>query len=443
MPLPTSNTAWGGTKTEPTTKRATGWVPGDEPPAEWWNWWMSSMSDWQIWLEAERLRMDGIDINARKRVTSKHLGNFVPANEGTTVATPPFNTAQSVTAVGAMTSGVKAFLAGSSTGVVKKSADGHFWSAASADIFGTAGGVSAIATNNLFWVVVGLAGKARYADATVINLSFSTATTLETIFGADNILDVQWANNQFVAVGASGKIAYSATGSGTWTQATSNFAGLQINRVKWVGGIWGWVAMGVGANIVTSPDGVTWTARAVGSLTGTGLIRDVCVHAGTTLVAVGGTNSTVSGNAYIATATALGALTQRLSVAGGSFLTVASNDTVCVTGGIAGLTYSATAPGGTWTVRPFPPSSVPYISFATSHLMVYDGVFLAFGSNYTVGVSFDGTTWYLGMSDCNVAGSSGVVTNCSFGQGVAFNGNVIIMAGSAGRISHSLMEVLL
>lgn len=57
MPVtkPTDDISWGlsasgGALIEPTTKRALGWNPGDEPPAEWLNWWQRGVYRHANWL---------------------------------------------------------------------------------------------------------------------------------------------------------------------------------------------------------------------------------------------------------------------------------------------------------------------------------------------------------------------------------------------------------
>lgn len=70
------------------------------------------------------------------------------------------------------------------------------------------------------------------------------------------LLDIAWANGQFVAVGYSGTVVTSPDG-GTWTaHATPTSANLV--SVVWSGTQY--VATGVGT-ILTSPDASTWTAR--------------------------------------------------------------------------------------------------------------------------------------------------------------------------------------
>lgn len=45
--------ASGGTTTDPGAgKEATGWQTNDRPPANWWNWILSSFGEWLTWAEA-------------------------------------------------------------------------------------------------------------------------------------------------------------------------------------------------------------------------------------------------------------------------------------------------------------------------------------------------------------------------------------------------------
>ncbi len=77
---------------------------------------------------------------------------------------------------------------------------------------------------------------------------------------SSNIMDVIYANNLFVAVGAGGTILTSEDGS-TWTSRVSNTSNL-LKQVIYSGTRF--VAVGDVGTILTSEDGLTWTSRASG-----------------------------------------------------------------------------------------------------------------------------------------------------------------------------------
>jgi hypothetical protein len=85
-------------------------------------------------------------------------------------------------------------------------------------------------------------------------------------FGTTNVNGITWggpsSGEKFVAVGASGKMAYSSDGI-TWTPVTdSAFGTAAINCITWGGPFGGekFVAVGGGIKMAYSSDGVSWTA---------------------------------------------------------------------------------------------------------------------------------------------------------------------------------------
>ena len=85
-------------------------------------------------------------------------------------------------------------------------------------------------------------------------------------FGGSAIRAVTWVPfcSKYIAVGASGKIAYSSNGY-TWTQATSPFGSSEVYDVAASGALI--VAVGASAKIAYSTDGITWalTSNSIGS----------------------------------------------------------------------------------------------------------------------------------------------------------------------------------
>ena len=77
----------------------------------------------------------------------------------------------------------------------------------------------------------------------------------------NSLNSVAWSGTQFVAVGAGGTILTSPDGM-TWTAQNSGTTN-QLSGITWSGAQF--VAVGDFGNILTSPDGVTWTAQNSGT----------------------------------------------------------------------------------------------------------------------------------------------------------------------------------
>lgn len=57
MPAPTKYPDWATDGTNvvepPSGKKAAGWVPGEEPPSGWFNWWQGVVGQWTRWLDSQ------------------------------------------------------------------------------------------------------------------------------------------------------------------------------------------------------------------------------------------------------------------------------------------------------------------------------------------------------------------------------------------------------
>ncbi|MCO6057295.1 hypothetical protein NG726_11500 [Pseudomonas sp. MOB-449] len=91
-------------------------------------------------------------------------------------------------------------------------------------------------------------GGATWAATAVIDAANVSVSVNGLAFGA----------GVFVAVGSSGRIAYSADGL-SWTLATSPFSTSAVRNVAFGGGLF--VAVADSGKLATSPDGITWTLR--------------------------------------------------------------------------------------------------------------------------------------------------------------------------------------
>ena len=132
--------------------------------------------------------------------------------------------------------------------------------------------VNGITTNRAgVWVAVGGSGKIAYSTDDGVTWTL----TADSKFGTTLIRDVRISSSKSIACGLSGKMAASFDGGVTWSEIESSFSGSTIlgidtdmaNR---------WVAVGDSGKIAYSTDdGVTWTQAGTPSF-GTQLIMDIC-----------------------------------------------------------------------------------------------------------------------------------------------------------------------
>lgn len=116
--------------------------------------------------------------------------------------------------------------------------------------------VKGVATDgNSNWVAVGQSGKIAYSNDNGDTWTQASSTT----FGANSVEGIATdGNGLWVAVGNQGKIAFSNDAGVTWTAAsTPSFGTTLINRVATDGT--NWVAVGQSGKIAESSDGDIWT----------------------------------------------------------------------------------------------------------------------------------------------------------------------------------------
>jgi hypothetical protein len=117
--------------------------------------------------------------------------------------------------------------------------------------------------NSPLFVAVGDSGKIAYSpdgkEWTAVKPGTSSRDPGESTFGTSTIHGVAYGNGRWVAVGNGGKIAYSTNGA-SWTAATNNggFDANNINAVAYGNGRF--VATGGGKKMAYSSNGSSWTA---------------------------------------------------------------------------------------------------------------------------------------------------------------------------------------
>ncbi len=194
-------------------------------------------------------------------------------------------------------------------------------------------------------------------------------------------------------------ISYDGT---TWFPASSGFSGA-LNDVAWGGAPASqFVAVGAGSNLLTSPDGITWTTRTA---TGATNLRGV-KHVNGRWIAVGDNAMFTSTNALTWTRVTLPGTAPLYQVAYGSGAYVA----VGATGAILRSTDAVT-----WITRPSSTvATLVDVVFAA-------GKFVAVASNGEIVTSPDGLTWTSRLSRAtalaNIAFAGGQFLALSSGSG--------------------------
>jgi len=115
----------------------------------------------------------------------------------------------------------------------------------------------------------------------------NTTTTFPTTGNASAINAVAYGGGKWVAVGGSGKIAYS-TDAKSWTAVTETKLTNAIDVIAYGGGKW---VAGAQQKMAYSSDGITWTAVTSATFTGSNKINAIA-YGGGKWIAVGGGSST-------------------------------------------------------------------------------------------------------------------------------------------------------
>lgn len=194
--------------------------------------------------------------------------------------------------------------------------------------------------------------------------------------GTTDFYSIAWNGTRFVAVGESGGIYTSTTGTGTWTRRTSPTAQILL-AVAWSG--IQFCSVGVAGAIITSPDGITWTLQTSGSANNLAAVTWDATNS--QFVVVGSTQTVLtSPDGVTWTTRTYGTTTTIRGVAAGTSIIVA----VGVSGGIK------TSPTGvTWTTRTSGVATELYN-------VIWDATnsrFVAVGASGVILTSSDGATW--------------------------------------------------
>jgi hypothetical protein len=269
-----------------------------------------------------------------------------------------------------------------------------------------------------------------------------TAAGASSTFGTSDIKAITYANYKFVAVGAEGKMAYSANGV-NWTRITGTFGTDSINAI-----VYGdkFVAVGDSGRKAYSADGVSWTGAgtdALGSITGIayGQPRYVAVSQnGSIAISENGINNwgifpagtyppsyKQPKNSSFGTSRIYG-----VAYGNGRFVAV---------GGDGRMAYSYESRFVDFEWRPkhgdYPLHAPHGNKFGTSDIFCIaygNGQFIAGGAEGKMSRSWEGETWMI------IPAGTGVLTS-QFGTstiyGIAFGDNKFVAVGADGKIAYS------
>jgi hypothetical protein len=263
------------------------------------------------------------------------------------------------------------------------------------------------------FVAVGWSGRMAWSNN---GTSWNEITATQSTFGGTIINNITFGNGRFVAVGFSGRMAWSDNGT-SWTEITSTQstfgAGFNINGITYGNGRF--VAVGVNGNMARSDDGISWTAITGGT--------------GENPITAPG-QSTFGRNQIIAITYGNGRF-----VAGGNNGRMAWSDD--------GITWNA-IPGGTGTGTSWDPITDPGPSTFGSNIissMTYgNGRFVAGGGGGRMAWSDDGISWTAvpggtGLFPVTVPGQS------TFGEiairCITYGNGRFVAGGSFGRMAWS------
>ena len=197
-----------------------------------------------------------------------------------------------------------------------------------------------------------------------------------------NFEAITYSGTQFVAVGASGGIYTSTSGTSSWTSRTSGI-GTQLNGIVYSSSLTLYVAVGASGVILTSPNAITWTSRTSGvSTTLNAILWD-----GTHFVVVGNAGVILtSTNGTTWTANAYSSANNLVDVAydGTSIYNAVDN---------TGNVVETTSPTGTWTATQITTSS----SYPFTSISFGNGLWVAVG-NQSLYTSVTGTSWTAGTA---------------------------------------------
>lgn len=242
------------------------------------------------------------------------------------------------------------------------------------------------ANGSTYYVAVGSSGKLATSEDGI------TWTQRTSSFSTDSIFNVEFGNGVWVAVGGSGKLATATDPTGTWTQRTSGTAD-GIAGIAFNGSTWCYITLTGVVATATDPTG-TWTTRTT-PVTVTPLdTRDCLRWCSAQGLFVAGTRNNVATSQIITSPDGITWTARNLPNTTESILDYAafvSNSSVMATSYVKTGTVgdiATSTDGATWTDRTPAGTGSGQRSGA-----VDDSGLLAFSYTEFIQTSSDGTTW--------------------------------------------------
>jgi IPT/TIG domain-containing protein len=251
------------------------------------------------------------------------------------------------------------------------SADGTTWNTVDLASSNYLSAIAASGTNTL--VTVGEAGSVYTNPLGTSSFFAHPSGTSQNLFG------ITWSGTLFAAVGAGGAIITSPDGV-TWT-ARSSHTHHTLAAVAWCATMAQFVAVGGSGVIITSPDGINWTTQISGT---TGFLNGVGCSG--SLIAVG-EGDTTTGGEILSSPDGI-TWTQRPVAATDAVYGIAWSGTQFVAVGFGGTVYTSSN-GTAWTRQSSGSTqSLNAISWSAARAQ-----FVAVGGFGTILTSADGTNW--------------------------------------------------
>ena len=418
-----------GTEANPIALTAGTWVDGSVPSgssAVWYSFSVTSGNTYYVWWN------DGYGSDGTKTLDVKVSAYYSSGTSIFTSVDSGWSTPQSFTASSSGTvkikvepyfsSGTGTFAIVYSTSSTRPGASGDTgnptnWIAVTDSPFGTntngTSSINDIAYGNGRFVAVGNSGKAAYSDD---GISWTGVSVGNAFFSYIN--GIAYGNGKFVAVGQSGRTAYSTDGI-TWTEVSvSNFS-YEIYAIAFGDGKF--IVGGHSSKMATSSDGITWTAVEVSDIFG-GSLNDrisVIAYGNGRFVAEGHTYDYIHKMATSTDGISWTAVTN-LPFSGTGFIEdIAYGNGKFVAGCNSGLAYSTD--GVSWTAA---------VSGSFGGMTISGGI--AFGNNRFVAVGRDGKMAY---SSDGVTWTSGPNISVSY-NAVAYGNGRFVAVGSEGKMAY-------
>lgn len=253
--------------------KATGWVPDQRPPAQYFNWFKNLVYKWISWFDTEQdsvisaagLTPDGSSGQLAEAIFRQGWLNFLKF----AIMNTPTDDPQVTDAIWGVSynASSQAYIAAGEGSIWVTGAAGAGWIGGSWAQYSAGGGYSdnflAVASSPTVTVIVGENGEIQ----TTGGAGSPSQTSPATPGGANDLNGVAYSPTlgMFCAVGENGKIYTSTTPTTAWTSRTagSSYTG-DFNAIAWDAANSGFIAVGDSAEIQTSSDGITWVRRSTG-----------------------------------------------------------------------------------------------------------------------------------------------------------------------------------